>query len=198
MRTTEGLQYLIRVKKQADVLTDATPYLRRIFGNLRHTPIDDASAVLLNTPRYLLLITSPIHRADASRMFYGWDNPAVEVYPIVRDTTVGYPYRRIMCVRTYKYLTSASLPKETEAMAHYRWVVYERGREIDGILISEEPSIVPYPCEHSTEAFLITADQTELYFSDLAGYTCDFSLPLQPPAEQAYAVLAGNTEACVY
>jgi len=191
MRQTQA--YLIRVKKQADVQTDANYYLRRIFRNLQQS--EDVSVILINTRHHLLFLTSPIHPDDAYRIFSGWGSlPTVEVYPILRDAKQGYPYRRLICLRYFPNRKSTRLPKVAGELADFRWVAYQKGGEVEGLLISEEPKIVPYPCVISTEAFLITADADELYYSDLAGYSPDFTVPLLPPAEGElrYADLASE------
>jgi hypothetical protein len=82
------------------------------------------------------------------------------VYPVVRDTVYGYPYTRTFYVRTYPNRKSDRLPKAARQLRDYRWVAYEKAGAVEGLLISEEPPVVPYPCEHSTEAYIFT------YFSD--------------------------------
>jgi hypothetical protein len=185
MRETEAMCYLIRVKKQADVLTDANRYLRQIFRNLQRTPAEDTSVILINTRRHLLFLTSPIHREDAYRMFIGWGSlPTVEVYPILRDAEQGYPYRRLICLRYFPNRKSTRLPKVAGELANFRWVAYRKGSEVEGLLISEDGLFTaPYPCELSTEAFLITANADELCYSDLIYPSPTFTVPLLPPAE---------------
>ena len=153
-------KYLIRVRKQyADVRTDADAILRRIFNSL-----NDASGVaitLINTRRYYYFITAPISRDDAYRIFSGWGSlPYIEVYPVVRDIVYGYPYTHTFCVRTFPYRRTDRLPKVAQHMRNYRWVAYEKAGAVKGLLISEQPPVAPYPCELSTEAYVIT------YFAD--------------------------------
>ena len=65
MQTQETRKYLIRVRKQyADVYTDADAILRRIFNNA-----SDVAITLINTRHYYYLITSPLSRDDAYRIF---------------------------------------------------------------------------------------------------------------------------------
>jgi hypothetical protein len=68
-------------------------------------------------------------------------------------------------------------------LGHYRWVAVERGDGIEGILISEEPPIVPYPCDFSTEAYLITASEEEdvIRYTELTGHSPEFTIPLFYP-----------------
>jgi hypothetical protein len=177
-----GTKYLIRIRKQHGLTRyHAAAYLRHIFRHLQRTPMEDFSIVLINTPKHLLLITSHIRREDAYTMFLTLGSlPEVEVYPIVQDVEEGNPYRRLICLRTFPHRKSARLPKVASWMGHYRWVAFERAGEIEGLLISEEPPIVPYPCEHSTEAYLITASKEQdcIRYTDLTGYSAEYTIPL--------------------
>jgi hypothetical protein len=179
----QGKQYLIRVRKQyADVRTDENTYARRIFRHLQPPVAEATTLTLINTRRHFYFLTSPISRDDAYRIFSGWGSlPNVEVYPILRDTEYGYPYRRIMCVRTFLNRKSDRLPKVVRHISNYRWVAYEKAGAVEGLLISEEPPVVPYPCELSTEANIITCFSEEglIRYTNLVGYYPEFTLPLR-------------------
>ena len=187
MEAQIGTMYLIRVRKQyGHTRFCANFYLRKIFGNLKRTPVGETSIVLINAPRHLFLTTSHIHPEDAEtiRSVFAMF-PEVEMYPIVRDVQKGDPYRRyIFCVNIFPPRKTARLPQIAQHLNHYRWVVYEKvGGEKQGILISEEPPIVPYRCELTTEAYLITASEEQdcIRYHDLRGYNADFAEPLSPP-----------------
>jgi len=176
-----GTKYLIRVRKQWDVRTDENAYLRRIFNNLNAGKADATAITLINTRRTFLFLTSPIEREEAYRIFSGWGSlPNVEVYPIIRDTVYGYPYARTICLRTFPNRKSDRLPKATKHIGNYRWVAYEKAGAVEGLLISEEPSVVPYPCEHATEAHIITcfADEKLIRYTALTGIYPEFTFPL--------------------
>jgi hypothetical protein len=144
-------------KQYADVCADAI--LRHIFNNLSEATVDATAMTLINTRRHLYFITSPLSEEDANRIFNSL--PYVEVYPVVRDTLYGYPYTRTFCVRTYPNRKSDRLPKVVHHIRDYRWVAYEKAGAVAGLLISEEPPVVPYPCEHATEAYIITCFSDE-------------------------------------
>jgi len=175
----QGTKYLIRVRKQWDVRTDENAYLTRIFRNLSETTVNATAITLINTRRHLYFITSPIAREEAERIFGDFSLPNVEVYPVVRDTVYGYPYIRTFCVRTFRDRKSARLPKVVRHIGNYRWVAYEKAGVVEGLLISEEPPVVPYPCELSTEAHIITcfADEKLIRYTNLVGYYPEFTMP---------------------
>jgi len=175
--------YVIRIRKQ-DGLPPYSPdfYLRKIFRNLQRTPLEDTSIVLINPHRHLYLFTSPLHPEDADAIRSEFAVfPEVEMYPIVEDVEQGNPYLRVFCVRTFPNRKSTRLPRVAKHLSHYRWVVYEMvGGEKHGILISEEPNVIPYPADLASEAYLITACDAEdsIRFADLTGYRTWFSVPL--------------------
>jgi hypothetical protein len=143
--------------------------------------MEDFSIVLINTPKHLLLLTSHIRRDDAYTMFLTWGSlPEVEVYPIVADVEEGNPYRRVIYLRFFPDRKTARLPKVAGRLGHYRWVAYKRGGGMEGLLISEEPPIVPYPADLSSEAYLITASEEEgvMRYTDLMGYSFEDTVPL--------------------
>jgi hypothetical protein len=161
-------KYLIRVRKQyADVYTDADAILRRIFNSVRD---GDVAITLINTRHYFYLITSPLSRDDAYRIFSGWGSlPYIEVYPVVRDTVYGYPYTHTFCVRTYPNRRTDRLPKVVRDIRDYRWVAYEKAGAVEGLLISAQPPVVS-KSELSTEACVITcfADENIVRRTELA------------------------------
>ena len=179
-----GTMYLIRVRKQyGNTRYCANFYIRHILRNLKRTPVGETSIILINTPRHLLLTTSHIHPEDAEVIRRNLDMfPEVEMFPIVRDVQQGDFYRRyIFCVNIFPPRKTARLPQITQHLNHYRWIVYEKvGGEKQGILISEEPPVVPYACELTTEAYLITASEEQdcIQYHDLRGYNADFTEPL--------------------
>jgi hypothetical protein len=178
-----GTRYLIRIRKDDGFAPfSVASFLRHIFQSLQRTPIEDTSMVLINAPRYLYLTTTHIHPADAPAILNACEElPETEVYPIVEDIEQGDPYRRyLICVATFPRRKTARLPKVAQLLKHYRWVAFERGDGIEGILISEEPPVVPYPCSLTTEAYLITAsdEEGEIRYRDLRGYEPDFTTPL--------------------
>jgi hypothetical protein len=181
-----GTKYLIRVRKQDGLARyHANAYVRHIFRHLQRTPMEDFSIVLINTPKYLLFLTSHIRREDAYTMFLTWGSmPDVEVYPIIEDIEQGNPYRRVICLRSFPKRKTARLPKVAGWLGHYRWVAYERAGEVEGLLISEEPPIVPYPADLSSEAYLITASEEEdvIRYTDLTGYSPEYTVPLFYPS----------------
>jgi hypothetical protein len=166
-------KYLIRVRKQyADVYTDADAIVRRIFNSLSEATANATAITLINTRKYYYFITSPLSRDDAYRIFSGWGSlPYVEVYPVISDTVYGYPYTHTFCVRTYPNRRTDRLPKVAHKLRDYRWVAYEKAGAVEGLLISEEPPVVPYPCELSTEAHIITcfADENIVRRTELTG-----------------------------
>jgi hypothetical protein len=56
-------------------------------------------------------------------------------------------------------------------IGNYRWVAYEKAGVVEGLLISEEPPVVPYPCEHSTKSYVFTCfgDETFIRRTELTG-----------------------------
>jgi hypothetical protein len=182
MAVERGTKYLIRIRKQHGLTRyHADAYVRHIFRHLQRTPMEDFSIVLINAPKHLLLITSHIRREDAYAMFLTWGSfPEVEVYPIVRDEEQGNPYRRVICLRYFPNRKTARKPKVAGWLGHYRWIAFERAGEVEGLLISEEPPIVPYPADLSSEAYLITASEEEdvIRYADLTGYSPDYTVPL--------------------
>jgi hypothetical protein len=179
-----GTRYVIRIRKHYGHAPYSTEfYLRKIFRALQRTPLEDTSIVLVNAPRHLMLFTTHIHPEDADtirREFAMF--PEVDMFPIVKDVQQGDPFNRhIFCVHITAPRKSTRLPKVAQWVNNYRWVVIEKvGGEKQGILISEEPPAVPFPCEHSTEAYLITAcdEEDSIRFDDLTGYRAWFTVPL--------------------
>jgi len=179
-----GTRYLIRVRKQyGHTRYCANFYLRKVFRNLKRTEVEDASIILINAPRHLLLITTHIHPEDADtirREFAMF--PEVDMFPILKDVQQGDPFNRyIFCVHITPPRKSTRLPKVAQWVNNYRWVVIEKiGGEKQGILISEEPPTVPYPCVLTTEAYLITVSQEQdcMRFTDLRHYNPAFTEPL--------------------
>jgi len=178
-----GTRYVVRIRKQ-DGLPPYSPefYLRKIFRALRRTELEDTSILLINAHRHLFLFTTHLHPEDADAIRSEFAVfPEVEMYPIIEDVEQGDPYFRVFCVRTFPNRKSTRLPKVAQYLSHYRWVVFEKvGGEKHGILISEEPNVVPYPADHSSEAYLITASDAEdsIRFADLTGYRYWFTVPL--------------------
>jgi hypothetical protein len=178
-----GKRYVIRIRKQ-DGNASYSPvyYLRNIFRNLKWTELEDTSVILVNIPHCFFLITTHIHPADAGAIETALGSlPEVEMCPLVKDIEQGKPFNRyLLCVATFPHRKTARLPKVAKTLKHYKWVAFERGNGIEGILISEEPPVVPYPCSLTTEAYLITASETQdcLQYTDLRGYSPDFTTPL--------------------
>jgi len=182
-----GARYFVRIRKQyGHTRFCANFYIRHILRNLKRTPVGETPILLINAPRHLMLFTSYIHPEDAETIRRNFDMfPEVEMFPVVRDVWEGDPLRRyIFCVNIFPPRKSARLPQITQHLKHYRWIVYEKvGGEKQGILISEEPPVVPYRCELTTEAYLITASEEQdcIRYHDLRGYNADFAEPLSPP-----------------
>ncbi len=178
----ERTKYLIRVRKRNGYpLFSLYHYPRTILRRIRWTPIEEASVLLINARRELLLLTSPLHPEDADAIRREWTVfPDIRVYPVVALTGRGTPYQRVFCVRTFPKRKTTRLPRLAQSLQNYRWVIYERWGKYEGLLISEEPKVVPYPCDHSTEAYLITASdaEDEMRFNDLRGIQSDFTIPL--------------------
>ncbi len=180
----ERTKYLVRARKRNGFpLFSLYHYPRTIFRHIRWTPIEEASVLLINAHRELLLLTSPLHPEDAEAIRREWIVfPDIWVYPVVALTGRGTPYQRVFCVRTFPKRKTTRLPRVANSFKNYRWVVYQQWEwgQYVGLLISEEPKVVPYPCDHATEAYFITASdaEDEMHFTDLRHLAPKFTVPL--------------------
>jgi len=176
-----GTRYVVRIGKQGGLTRLPVDYYPRyILRNLQWTPIEKTSILWVNSPRALLLFTSPLHYKDAEDFRRAFNIfPEVEMCPIVEDVEQGDPYRGTFCVREYPNRKTTRLPKTAQYLSHYCWVVYEKvGGEKHGILICEDAPHLT--ADRSSDAYLITASDVEdsVYYEDLTGIRANFSMPL--------------------
>jgi hypothetical protein len=180
--TAERTKYLIRIGKREGLTRLSLYYYpRSIFRHIRWTPIEEVSLLMVNARRELLLITSPLHPEDADAIQRNFAvYPEIRMYPIVAYIGRGNPYQRVVCVRTFPKRKTTRLPRFATALKNYRWVVYERAGKYEGLLISEEPPIVPYPCDRASEIYhIVGSDEDDiLCFTDLYNPSNIFTIPL--------------------
>jgi hypothetical protein len=180
--TAERTKYVIRVgKREGMTRLSLYYYPRSIFQHIRWTPIEEVSLLMVNARRELLLITSPLHPEDADAIQRNFAVfPEIRMYPVVSFVGQGNPYQRTICVRAFPKRKTTRLPRFARALKNYRWVVYERWGQYEGLLISEEPPIVPYPCDHASEVYHIVGSDVEdiLCFTDLYNPSNTFTIPL--------------------
>jgi hypothetical protein len=178
----ERTKYVIWVgKREGFTRLNLYYYPRFVFQQLRWTPVEEVSVLMVNARRNLLLITSPLHPEDADAIKNNWAMfPEVRMYPIASYIARGNPYHRVLCVRTFPKRKTTRLPHPARFLKNYRWVVYERWGKYEGLLISEEPSVVPYACDHASEVYHIVASDEEdiLCFTDLYNPNTVFTIPL--------------------
>jgi hypothetical protein len=180
--TAERTKYLIRVGKR-ERLTRLSLYYypRSLFQQIRWTPIEDVFLLMINTQRNLLLLTSPIHPEDADAIQRNWIMfPEIRMYPVVGYIARGNPYQHTICIRSFPKRKTTRLPRLARGLKNYRWVMYERWGQYEGLLISEEPPIVPYPCDRASEIYHIVGSDEDniLCFTDLYNPSNTFTIPL--------------------